>query len=87
MLSALEDPVELWDSLKCETLDNAKRCVGGHLRSQGGFTSVVMLDSIEKNHIPWLVENRDQYKALSRRTGILFEEREGEVCQDSRGGC
>ena len=33
VLDALEDTVELWDTLKCETLEPARGCVGGHPRS------------------------------------------------------
>ena len=48
--SALEDPVELWDTFKRETLEAARWCVGGRPRSWDGFASAEMLDSIEKIH-------------------------------------
>ena len=34
VLDALEDLVELWDAFKRETLEAARGCVGGHLRSE-----------------------------------------------------
>ena len=48
MLDAPEDPVELWDTFKRETLEPTRGCVGGRLRSWGGFTSAETLGSIKK---------------------------------------
>ncbi|KAG0722618.1 Claspin [Chionoecetes opilio] len=39
VLGALEDPVELWDTFKRETLQAAKECIGERLRSRRGFVS------------------------------------------------
>ena len=40
VLDTLEDPEELWDTFKRETLEAAKECIGQHPRSRSGFTSV-----------------------------------------------
>ncbi|KAG0717728.1 hypothetical protein GWK47_053853 [Chionoecetes opilio] len=37
VLGALEDPVELWDTFKRETLQAAKECIGEHPRSRRSF--------------------------------------------------
>ena len=37
VLDALEDPVELWDTFKRDTLEAARGCVGGRPRSRGGL--------------------------------------------------
>ena len=49
VLDALEDPVELWDIFKRETLEVVTGCVGRCPRSRGGFASAETLDSIEKS--------------------------------------
>ena len=83
-LSALEDPVELWDTFKHEFLEAAKECIEGCPRSQDGFASVETLDNIEKSCHSRQARNWDQYRALSRRTRTFFEKRQGEVRQESR---
>ena len=59
VLDTLGPPVELWDTLKRETLEVAKVCVGGHPRSRSGFSSVETLDSIQDNRTARLAGNRD----------------------------
>ena len=66
-LDALEDPVELWDTFKHETLEIARRCVGGRPRSQDGFASAEGLESIEKRRAASLAGNQNQHRALSHR--------------------
>ncbi|KAG0716589.1 DNA repair protein RAD50 [Chionoecetes opilio] len=46
VLSALGDPVELWDTFKRETLQAAKECIGERPRSRRGFVST---ETLEKN--------------------------------------
>ena len=43
VLDALENPEELWDIFKRETLEAAKECIGESPRSRSGFTSVETL--------------------------------------------
>ena len=73
MLDALEDPVELWDTFKRETLEAARGCDGGRPRSRGVFASAETLDSIEQTRAIGLAGNRDQYRALPRRTRTLLK--------------
>ena len=47
VLDTLEDPEELWDTFKRETLEAAKECIGERPRSRSGSTSVETLESIE----------------------------------------
>ena len=49
VLDTLEDPEELWDTFKRETLEAAKECIGERPRSRSGFTSVETLESIEES--------------------------------------
>ena len=72
VLDTLEDPVELWDTFKRETLEAARGCIGERPRSRGGFASAETLDSIEESRAARLAGNRDQYRALSRRTRTLL---------------
>lgn len=46
VLGTLEDPIELWDTFKHETLQAAKECIGEHWRSRSGFALEKMLESI-----------------------------------------
>ena len=71
VLDTLEDPEELWDTFKRETLEAAKECIGERPRSRSGFTSVETLESIE-SRAARLAGNHDQYRALSRRTRTLL---------------
>ena len=89
VLDALEDPVELWDTFKCETLEALRGCVGGRPRSRDDFKSAETLDSIEKSRAARLAGSRDQYRALSHRTRTLLR-RENEkyvrsVAEDVEG--
>ncbi|MEL6802745.1 MAG: reverse transcriptase domain-containing protein, partial [Bacteroidota bacterium] len=72
VLSTLEDPVELWDTFKRETLEAAKECIGERPRSRGGFVSEEALANIEESRAARLTGSRDQYRALSRRTRALL---------------
>ncbi|KAG0725935.1 Retinol-binding protein pinta [Chionoecetes opilio] len=49
VLGALEDPVELWHTLKRETLQAAKECIGERPRSRRGFVSTETLEKIEES--------------------------------------
>ncbi|MFV0264558.1 MAG: hypothetical protein ACK5JN_19375 [Kluyvera sp.] len=72
VLGTLEDPVELWDTFKRETMQAAKECIGERPRSRGGFASEETLENIERSRAARLAGNRDQYRALSRRTRALL---------------
>ena len=65
----LEDPVELWDTSKCDTLEAAKECVVEHPRSWSGFASVETMDSIKESCAARLAGNHKQYRnrALLRK--------------------
>ena len=71
-LDTLEDPEELWDTFKCDTLEAAKECIGERLRSRSGFTSVETLESIEESRAARVAGDHDQNSALSRRTRTLL---------------
>ena len=71
-LDILEDPVDLLDTFKCETLEAGKECIGERPRSRSGFDSVETLDSIEKNRAAILARNRDHYSVLLYRTRSLL---------------
>ena len=60
------------DTFKRKTLEAARGCVRGRPRSRAGFASAETLDGIEKNRAARLAWNRDQYRALSRRTRTLL---------------
>ncbi|KAG0717135.1 Craniofacial development protein 2 [Chionoecetes opilio] len=72
VLGALGDPVELWDTFKRETLQAAKECIGERPRSRRGFVSTETLEKIEESRAARLAGNRDQHRALSRRTRTLL---------------
>ena len=72
VLHVLEDLVEFWNTFKRETLEAAKECIGGNLRSQSGFASAEMLDSIEEGCTARLAGNSDQYRAFSCRAITLL---------------
>ena len=57
-LDTLEDPEEVWDTFKRDTLEAGKECVGERLRSRCGFT----LESIEESRPARLSGNHDQYR-------------------------
>ncbi|KAG0724675.1 tRNA dimethylallyltransferase [Chionoecetes opilio] len=64
VLGALEDPVELWDTFKRETLQAAKECIGERPRSRRGFVSTETLEKIEESRAARLAGNRDQHRAV-----------------------
>ena len=69
MLGALEDQVKSWYTFKRETLKAAKGCIGDCLRSQGGFASAEVMDSIEKSQAARLSGKRGHYyRVLLHRT-------------------
>ena len=68
VLGALEDPVELWDTFKRETLEATKGNIVERPRSRGGVASAETLENIEKGGADRLAGNRDKYRALTRRT-------------------
>ncbi|KAG0698159.1 Protein spinster [Chionoecetes opilio] len=72
VLGALGDPVELWDTFKRETLQAVKECIGERPRSRRGFVSTETLEKIEESRAARLAGNRDQHRALSRRTRTLL---------------
>ena len=59
-LDTLEDPEDLWDTFKRETLQTAKECIGECPRSRSGFTSAETLESIEESRAARLAGDRDQ---------------------------
>ena len=72
VLNTLEDPVDLWDIFKRETLEAAKECIG---ERPSGFASEETLECIEENLAAKLAGTHDQYRPLSRRTrGLLRRE-------------
>lgn len=72
VLSSLEDPVELWDTFKRETLEAAKECIGERPRSRSGFASEETLENIEESRAARLAGDRGRYRVLSRRTRALL---------------
>ena len=72
VLGSLEDPVELWDTFKRETLQAAKDCIGERPRSRSGFASEETLECIEESRTARLSGNRDRHRALARRTRTLL---------------
>ena len=64
-LDTLQNPEELWDTFKRETLEAAKECTRECPRLWRGFTSVETLESIEESCAARLAGNHDQYRALT----------------------
>ena len=85
VLGTLEDPVELWDTFKRETLNAAKRCIGERPRSRGGFVSAETLENIEKSRAARLAGSRDQYRTLSRRSRTLLRRDKERYVRDLAG--
>ena len=71
-LDTLEDPEELWDTFRRETLEAAKECDRERQRSRRAFVLVEMLDSTEESCVARVTGNRNQYRALSRKTRALL---------------
>ena len=59
MLDIFEDPVDLWDTFKRESLEAAKECIAERLRSWSGSASVNTLESIEESRAAILAGKRD----------------------------
>ena len=72
VLGALEDPGELWDAFKRETLKATEECVGERPRSRSGVASGETLEAIEESRAARLAGNLDHYRTLSRRTRALL---------------
>ena len=68
VLSGLEDPVELWDAFKRETLSAVEEHVGVQPKSRNGFASPETVETIGRSRAARLAGNRDQYRTLSRKT-------------------
>ena len=70
VLNALENPPDLWDTFKCETLEATRRCVRAEMSEVTGWVRFGG-DAWQyrvKGLAARLAESREQYKALSRRT-------------------
>ncbi len=72
MLDTLEDPEELWDTFKLETLKATEECVGELPRFRSGVASEETLRTIEEIRAARLAGNLGQYRTLSRRTRALL---------------
>ena len=59
LLDTLENPIQLWNTFKRETLEAAKECVGERPRLRSGFASGDTPDSIEESLAARLAGNRD----------------------------
>ena len=89
VLDALEDPEELWDTFKRETLKAAEVCIGHRPRSRSGIASEETLMAIEESRAARLAGNRDQYRVLAQRTRTLLrrdkERHVRELAEDVEG--
>ena len=72
VLDTLEDPEELWDTFKRETLKATEECVGERPRSRSGVASEETLRTIEESRAARLAGNLGQHRTLSRRTRALL---------------
>ena len=72
VLDTLEDPEEMWDAFKRETLKATEECVGERPRSRSGVASEETLRNIEESRAARLAGNLDQYRTLARRTRALL---------------
>ena len=72
VLDTLEDPEELWDSFKRETLKATEECVGQRPRSRSGVASEETLQAIEESRAARLAGDLDQHRTLARRTRALL---------------
>lgn len=82
MLSTFENPVELWETFKRNTFAATGEDIGRHPSLRRGFGSGQTLANIEESHAARLTVNRDQYRALSRRSSALLR-RDKDTCQES----
>ena len=67
VLGTLEDPGELWDTFKRETLSAAEQCIGARLGVRGAFVLQETLDLVEESRAARLAGDRGQHRTLSRR--------------------
>ncbi|MPC44575.1 hypothetical protein E2C01_038252 [Portunus trituberculatus] len=74
LLDIVEDPVDLWDTCKHETLEAAKKCVGERPRLRSDFVSIETLESIEESRAARLAGNCDQYRWMD---GFYIRHRNG----------
>ena len=68
VLDTLQDPEELWDTFKRETLSAAGECLGARPRSRRGFISGETLDKIEESRAARLAGDLEQHRNLTRST-------------------
>ena len=71
-LGALEDPVELWDAFKRETLSAAEDCLGARPRSRRSFITGEMLNIVEESRAARLAGNLRQHRNLTRSAKALL---------------
>lgn len=81
VLITLENPMEMWNTFKRETLLVSKD-IRERTRLRSSLNSEETLKYI-KSRAARLVGNRDHYGVQSRRSREL-QRRQGEVCQNSR---
>ena len=80
VLATLEDPVELWDVFKRETLSAAGQCVGQRPRTGRAFISSETLGLIEESRAARLAGDLGLHRAMSRRVrASLRRDKEGYV--------
>ena len=72
VLDTLEDPEEMWNTFKRETLKVTEECVGERPRSRSGVASEDTLRNIEESRAARLVGDLDQYRTSARRTRALL---------------
>lgn len=76
VFTTLEDPVQLWDTFKCKTIEAARECIGEHPRSRCDFASEETLET-ERNRTARHAGNQDCYRALLHRTRALLRRDKG----------
>lgn len=59
VLGTFDDPVELWDTFKKDTLEAEKKCTGEHSKSRGAFAKREALASNQEGRTSRLVRNRN----------------------------
>ena len=72
VLDTLEDPEEMWNTFKRETLKVTEECVGERPRSRSGVASEDTLRNIEESRAARLAGDLDHYRTLARRTRALL---------------
>ncbi len=80
VLDTLEDPGELWDTFKRETLKATEECLGERPWSRSGVALEETLRAIEESRAARLAGNHGRYRTLSHRTrAVLRRDKEGYV--------